>query len=113
MPTIKGNNLITWGTGSAGGLAVVQSASVKRGGEKVELYDEDGDTFCVIYFDDNNECEFEAIMQTDVTPPERGTTISIGGVTTALVDDYEIRYQNRDAVRLMVRAKAYDGVSAA
>lgn len=107
MANIKGNNLISWGSGDAAGLGVVQSASTKLGGEKVELYDEDGDTFCVIYFDDKDECEFEAIMQSSVTLPDRGDTISIGGVVAALVDDVELRWANRDAQRVMIRATKY------
>ena len=104
---IKGNNLITWGTGDAAGLAVIQSASTKLGGEKVELFDEDGEVFCVIYFDDKDECEFEAIMQSSVNLPDRGDTISIGGVVAALVDEVEQRWANRDAQRLMIRATKY------
>jgi hypothetical protein len=104
---IKGNQLITWGTGAAAGLGVVQSASTKLGGEKVELQDEDGETFCVIYFDDKNECEFEALMQSGVTPPDRGATITIGGVTAALVDEVELRWANKDAQRISIRATKY------
>lgn len=111
MPTIKGNNLVTWGTGAAAGLGVIQSASNKLGGEKVELSDEDGETFCVIYFDDKDECEFEAIMQSGVSLPTRGADISIGAVVDALVDEVELKWANRDAKRISIRATKYRAMS--
>lgn len=110
MPNIKGNNLITWGTGDAAGLGVIQSASTKLGGEKVELPDEDGETFCVIYFDDKNECEFEAIMQSSVTLPDRGDAINIGNVVGASVDDVELKWANKDAQRVAIRATKYANI---
>lgn len=112
MPTIKGNNLVTWGAGSAAGLGVIQSASNKLGGEKVELADEDGETFCVIYFDDKDECEFEAIMQTGVSLPARGGEIEIGGVAAALVDEVELKWANREAKRISIRATKYRAMAA-
>lgn len=105
--TIKGNQLITWGAGQAGGVGKVQSASRKRGGDKVELLDENGEVFCVIYFNDKDECEFEAVFQSNITLPERGTAITIGGVVGCLVDDWEVKWQNNNAKMIVMRATKY------
>ena len=104
---IKGNNTITWGAGDAASLGKIQSASRKLGGDKVELLDEDGEVFCVIYFNDKNECEFEAVFLSTVTLPERGDTITIGCITNALVDDLDEKWSNKNAKMFTIRATKY------
>jgi hypothetical protein len=104
---IKGNQLITWGAGGASNMGKVQSATRKRGGDKVELLDENGEVFCVIYFNDKNECEFEAIFLSSVNLPERGDTITIGGIVNALVDDFDEKWSNTNAKMFTIRATKY------
>lgn len=104
---IKGNNTITWGAGDGASVGKVQSASNKLGGDKVELLDENGETFSVIYFNDKNECEFEAITLAAVTPPVRGDAITIGGVANCLVDEVELKWANKTAKMIVVRATKY------
>lgn len=106
---IKGNNQVTWGasTGGPSGFGKIQSASRKHGGEKVELKDDNGETFCVIYFDDKDACEFKAILQGSVNPPARGDAITIGGVANALVDDFDIDWENTTAKMITIRATKY------
>jgi hypothetical protein len=104
---IKGNNTIVWGAGDAGSLGKIQSGSRKLGGDKVELLDDDGEVFSAIYFNDKNECEFEAVFLSTVTLPERGDTITIGGVANALVDDLEEKWANNNAKMFTIRATKY------
>lgn len=104
---IKGNNTITWGAGDGAAIGKVQSASKKTGGDKVELLDENGEVFSVIYFNGKNECEFETIMLSGVTPPARGDAITIGVVANCLVDDVEEKWQNNNAKMLTIRATKY------
>ncbi len=104
---IKGNQLITWGAGAAAGLGIVQSASTELGGEEVELLDEDGEVFCVIFFNDKDECEFEALMQSSVTPPERGDSINIGGVVGAFVKRVKLIWANKEAQKISIQATKY------
>ena len=104
---IKGNNTITWGAGGVGNLGKIQSGTKKLGGDKVELLDENGEVFCVIYFNDKNECEFEAIFLSSVTLPARGDAITIAGVVNALVDDIEEKWVNNNAKMFTIRATKY------
>jgi hypothetical protein len=105
---VTGSTTIEWGTGDAGGSGKVQSASRRIGGEKVELKDENGETFCVVYFDDKDQCEFTAIVLSG-NPPARGDAISIGGVSNCLVDEAELNWQNNNAKMMTVRATKYAG----
>jgi len=104
---IKGNNTIIWGSGDGASVGKVQSATKKLGGDKVELLDENGEVFSVIYFNDKNECEFEAIMLSSVTPPVRGDSITIGGLAGCLVDDVELKWVNNNAQMISIRATKY------
>ncbi len=104
---IKGNNTITWGAGDAGSLGKIQSGSRKLGGDKVELLDENGEVFTAVYFNDKNECEFEAIFLSSITLPARGDTINIGGLIGALVDDIEEKWANNNAKMFTIRATKY------
>lgn len=104
---IKGNNTITWGASGGASVGKVQSASNKLGGDKVELLDENGEVFTAVYFNDKNECEFEAIMLSAVTPPVRGDSITIGGVVGCYVDDVELKWANNNAKMIVIRATKY------
>ena len=104
---IKGNQSLEWGTAEGGGTGFVQSAKAKLGGEKLELKDEAGETVAVVYFDEKNECEFEALAQSGVTLPGRGDTISIGGVSNCLVDEVEEMWDNKNVKKFSVRATKY------
>lgn len=104
---IKGNNTITWGAGDGASMGKVQSATRKLGGDKVELLDENGEVFAVVYFNDKNECEFEAIFLAAVNLPDRGDTITIGGVASCLVDDIEEKWSNVNAKMFTIRATKY------
>ena len=104
---IKGNNTITWGAGGAGSLGKIQSGSRKLSGDKVELLDENGEVFSAIYFNNKNECEFEAVFLSTVTLPSRGDTITIGGIASCLVDDIEEKWANNNAKMFTIRATKY------
>lgn len=104
---IKGNNTITWGAGSVSTMGKIQSGTKKLGGDKVELLDENGEVFCVVYFNDKNECEFEAIFLSSVVLPARGDQITIAGVVNALVDDIEEKWANNNAKMFTIRATKY------
>jgi hypothetical protein len=110
--TIVGNNTITWGSGGGGSLGKIQSASHKKGGDKVELLDENGEVFCVVYFNQKDECEFTAIFLSSVTLPNRGDTITIGGVANCRVDDYDKVWENTNAMKFTIRATKYANIGA-
>lgn len=104
---IKGNNTIVWGAGTAASLGKVQSSTKKTGSDKVELLDENGEVFTVVYFNEKKECQFEAIFQSSVTLPAIGDTITIGGVATCLVDSIEEKWDNKNAKMFTITATKY------
>lgn len=106
---IKGNNLVSIGAAGtvSGTWGKIQSASRKHGGEKLELKDENGETFCTIWFDDKDACEFKAIFQSNIILPTRGDAITIGGVVGAYIDDFDIDWENTAAKMLTIRATKY------
>jgi hypothetical protein len=104
---IKGNNTIVWGAGGAASLGKIQSGSRKLGGDKIELLDEEGEVFSAIYFNDKNECEFEAIFLSTVILPVRGDAITIGGIAACYVDDIEEKWANNNAKMFTIRATKY------
>jgi hypothetical protein len=93
---IKLGTDIIWGTSSAGsGLSAygkVLSATSKSGGEVFEQKDENGETYSVVFFDDTEEITVEVLSKTAATKPARGTSLSIAGVTGALVIDSEDKW---------------------
>jgi hypothetical protein len=109
--TIVGDNTITWGAGDGASSGKVQSASRKHGGDKLELLDEDGEAFTIIYFNNKDECEFTAIFLTGVTLPDRGDTITIGGVANCRVDDYDVNWENTNAKKFTIRATKYANIT--
>lgn len=110
--TIIGSNQVKFGTKDlVTGFGTILSCKRKRGGDKVELKDEEGRVFCVIYFNDKDECEFNAIFSTDVDLPERGDTVTIAGIA-CLVDDFDVAWENEKERQLTIRATRYPGVAA-
>lgn len=104
---IKGNSTITWGAGTGAALGKVQSASKKTGSDKIELLDENGEVFTVVYFNEKKECQFEAIALSAATLPAIGDTITIGGVSSCLVDSIEEKWDNKTAKMFTVTATKY------
>jgi hypothetical protein len=50
-------------------------------------------------------------MQSSVDLPARGDEITIAGVVDALVDECELRWANKDAQRVSIRATKYRALS--
>ncbi len=92
------------------GIGTIVSASRKDGGEELKLKDRLGNTFVVIFFDDNNECQIDAIFDSGVTPPVRGDNIDLCGVTDALVMTIEHKWDNAKERMLTITAVAFPNV---
>jgi len=112
-PTIKGDNTIVWGSDNVYASGIIVSGRKLRSAQKAQIADNNGFTVAVIYYDHNDQCEFEAVVQTAVPSLAIGDQISIGGVTTALIDDIEEMWENTREKKYRIRATAYDGVSLA
>lgn len=110
-PTIKGDNTIVWGSDGVYSSGIIVSGRKRRSAQKVLIKDNNGFTVAVIYFDHNNQCEFEAVVQTAVPTLEIGDQIEIGGVAACLIDDIETMWENEREKKYRVVATAYDGLS--
>jgi hypothetical protein len=109
---VVGSNTVVFGTaGLVTGYGTIVSCKRKHGGDKLELKDEEGRVFCVIYFNDKDECEFTAIFKTDVTLPARGDALSIASLANCRLDDFDIEWQNEKERMLTIRATRYPGVT--
>jgi len=106
--TIKGNNLITWGSKDVGTtFGIVTAGGRKHTGDIAEIKDEDGNVIATIYFNEKDECEVTAIYQTSITLPERGDSITICGVLTALVAEWEFKWESGKEMMYTLRATKY------
>ena len=110
-PVIKGDNTIVWGSDGVYSSGIITSGRKRRSAQKTQIADNNGFTVTVIYFDHNNQCEFEAVVQTAVPSLEIGDQIEIGGVTGALIDDIETMWENTREKKYRVVATAYDGLT--
>ena len=94
---IKGDSTITWGSSTCTGLGILVSGTQKHTGDKVTITDEDGNVIAVIEF----------INQTTVVLPLRGDTIVICSAISALVDDYDIKWERGKEQMISLRATFY------
>ena len=94
--TIVGTGNIVFGTHAVGytAIGVITDASDDRGGEILELKNRYGNTWLQIYFDDRNDGEFSAILDSTATLPERGDLIDVCGHTDVIVQSYSLSWAN-------------------
>ncbi len=111
--TITGNGNITFGTGeiAAATIGTVTSGGRKKAGEQLELKDVNGNTFVVIFFDDKDECEIEAILDADYTPPARGDFIDLCALTDLIVKDWDLKWANTKEKGITIRATKYVNIT--
>lgn len=102
--TIVGDGDIGFGAEDVNFTAAgeVQSASTKNTGQKLELKNKHGNTFCVVYFDENNQGQIEVIWDQTYTIPERGDTIDAMGITDFLVDEVEKKWEQGKEAKLVI-----------
>lgn len=111
--TIKGDTSVVWGVrGKAGDsiAGILQSVRNQLTGEMVEIADEDGFTVAKIFFNHKNELEVTVLVKTSFPVFARGDTVSIGGVTNAMVDDFEKQWENKGVAKYTLKATAYSGI---
>lgn len=108
--TTSGAGDIEFGTTGAGYFSVgeIQSASLKQGGEKLELKSRNGNTFCVIYFNSKGECSITAIWDNDYADPARGDAISLCGLANVLVEDVTHNWSAGKERSITINAIKYD-----
>jgi hypothetical protein len=111
--TIVGDQDIEFGTDGVGytAIGVIVSASRKLGGDKLEIKDREGNVYAVVYFNEKNECEIEAIFDAGVTIPDRGAAIDVCGVIDVLVDEVEHVWENEKERMLKIRGIKYSRIS--
>ncbi|MGC3991695.1 MAG: hypothetical protein QM796_18790 [Chthoniobacteraceae bacterium] len=105
---IVGSGNIQFGTGELGTTyGVIVSASNKLGGDKLELKDEHGNVFVVVYFNDKNECEIQVIFDSGTALPVRGDNVSLAGLTDVLVDEVTQNWANEKEQQATIRGTKY------
>lgn len=106
---IVGTGDIEFGTSAAASddVGVIVSASRKDGGDKLEIKDDNGNVYIVVYFNDKGECEIKAIFDTGTSIPARGDTLDICGLTATLVDEIDHDWENEKERMLTIRSTFY------
>jgi hypothetical protein len=104
---------VVFGTEDVGyaGIGTIVSASHKHGGDKLEIKGRSGGVICVIYFNEKDECEIEAIFDSTITLPARGDTLSLCGLTLALCEEWEKKWENEKECILTIRATRYEAIA--
>lgn len=109
-PRIIGDNTVIFGTGGLFATGIVLSASVMLDGDILELKDNTGFVYCVVYFNDKNECEIQIILKTDTAEPVRGDNITIGGVADCLVKNAKKEWEDAGEAKYTLQATRYVNV---
>jgi hypothetical protein len=110
-PRIRGLNTIIWGTNGCY-TGIIVSARNMRTGDMDVIPDNIGFAAAKVYFNTRNECEIEALLTTDVTPPAIGDMITaFTSITNCLVDDIEKRYEQKGVAKYSLKLSAYDGIT--
>ncbi|MEO5915562.1 MAG: hypothetical protein ABIS50_15115 [Luteolibacter sp.] len=106
---IKLGQEVVWGTNSAGTLTQgkILSLSKKTTGGLFEQKDENGETYSVIFFDDQIEISAEVLASTTGAAPARGAAINIGGVTSALVIDADENWKAGETKKFTINFKKW------
>lgn len=110
--TIKGVQGI-WGieTAYSGvlGAASVMRVRSRSAAQKDFLYDDDGFTSAVVYFDDKEEVNIEITMKADTTDVAPGDELTLDTLTF-LIDDPERNWDQRGWKKLTIPATYYPNV---
>ena len=112
-PTIRGNNLIVWGTDELdpqGNIGIITRGNSKRTSDKVEIKDNNGYTVTVVYFNERNETSIEIVYQGTATLPEIGDDVTIAGIP-CICDNTEIVWEQAGVKKFTLNATKYDGVT--
>lgn len=106
---IVGTGNITFGTAEIdfATIGTITGGGQKKTGEKLELKNGYGNTFVVIFFDDKDECEIEAILDAGYAMPDRGDLIDIMGLVNVVVIDWDIKWSSGKEKGVTLRATKY------
>ncbi len=104
---------VDFGTENAEYSAIGTIVSAERNdtGDKLELKDRNGNVFCVIYFNDKNECTIDVIFDSTVTLPIRGDALSLCGLTDVLCDSIKHKWENEKERMVTITATRYENVT--
>src|SRR5436190_11974665 len=85
-----------FGTGDVeySGIGTIVSGGNNLTGDKFEAKGRNGGVIFVVYFNEKNECEIEAIFDSEVELPVRGDSLSLMGLTNVLCDEVKIDWKN-------------------
>lgn len=110
---IVGDDNIEFGTDGAEytGIGTIVGADREDGGDKLEIKNRKGNVFAVVYFNDQNQCSFDAIFDSSVDIPVRGDAIDLCGLTDVLVDKIKHKWQEGKERMLTIDATRYEALT--
>lgn len=92
--SIKLGQDVVWGTQNAGTLThgKILSATSKSTAKSFEQEDENGELYSMIFHDQREEITVEVLCNPTAVKPAIGSTLTVCGVTAALVMDSEEKW---------------------
>jgi hypothetical protein len=111
-PTIRGDNTVLFGTRSFYGNAIINSGTIQKASDKLEIRNNDGVVVSTIYYNQNKKCSFEMLVQATAPDIGSGDVVTLGsgaGSAKFIVDDCTESWSNTDVRKFSVNATFYEG----
>jgi len=105
-PVIRGNNNVFWGTNGIYAGRIV-SCDKTADGDMVEIKDNDGYVTTRVYFNHNNEANFEMIAPASIPDFNKGDLITIGTDVNCEIQNAKTLWKQDDVARIQIKAKKY------
>ncbi|WP_043586354.1 hypothetical protein [Geminisphaera colitermitum] len=112
-PTIRGDNTVLFGTRNFYGNAIINSGTIQKATDKLEIRNNDGVVVTTIYYNQNRKTSFEMIVQATAPDIGPGDVLTLGtgaGSAKFIVDDCTESWSNTDVRKYSVNATAYTGI---
>ncbi len=97
---------VTWGADDSG-VGIVQSGTVTNGAQTKEFRAIDGEVAALVVYDKHTEITIDAILTADTTPPEIGSTFTVGSKTFYCTSS-QIAWSNEDAKKITISGRTYN-----
>ena len=110
-PDIKGNTTIIWGTDGLYGSGTVLKVRKRRTAEMKKIKDNKGFTQTRVAYDHSTEYEVEALVETSVPDLEVNDQVTVQGITTTLVDDVDVNWEQEGEAKWTMNVTSHDALT--
>ena len=93
------------------GIGTIVSGGRTDTGDILEIKDRYGNVVAKIYFNERNECTFDAIFDSTVDIPVRSDSINIAGLTAVLVDQVDHKWEQGKERMLTIKATKHENLA--